>query len=211
MRELNIVVAGVGGQGQLFLSRIVGEVFIRNRVPAYIAETHGLSQRGGSVLVHIRAGRDVRAPLIPLGRGHIMVSLELIEAVRYLDYLSERGVALVNRKTLRPPATRENIDERELLEYLRSRVRRAYLLPASERAVEMGVPISANIYMVGALVKLLDRVGVLSEMFSDVIVREALPERARDANLKIYEAGKRDLEKMILGEDFGDLYRELFG
>jgi indolepyruvate ferredoxin oxidoreductase beta subunit len=211
LKELNIVVSGVGGQGQLFLSRIVGEIFMSRGIPAYIAETHGLSQRGGSVIVHIRIGRSVRAPLIPMNRAHIMISLEILEAARYIDYLMSNGVAIINRKFIRPPSTPKAPHEDELISFIKSRIYRTYLLPASKTAVEMGMPISANIYMIGSLIKLLDYMNILSETYIDHLIKDLLPERGRDINIKIYERGKKDLYEMIYGENFKDLEKTIFG
>lgn len=197
VRELSILVTGIGGQGQLFLSRLIGEIFLRNNTPAYIAETHGLSQRGGTVLVHVRIGGSVKSPLIPIGSAHVMISLELIEAARYIDYMRIDGVALINNKLIPPPGRRVSIDPEELIEYVSRRVRHVYLLNASRTAVELGMPISANIYMIGGLVKLLSLVEVLDEDSTDKIIRELLPSRAIDTNLLIYESGKREMSKLI--------------
>ncbi|MEZ0290157.1 MAG: indolepyruvate oxidoreductase subunit beta [Sulfolobales archaeon] len=210
IRELNILVTGIGGQGQLFLSRLIGEIFVRAKTNVYIAETHGLSQRGGSVVVHIRIGRMVRAPLIPLGRGHIMVSLELIEAARNIEYLNSDSVILANMKLIRPPGQRVEISEDRIIEFLRSRVRRLYLLRASEKAVELKMPISANIYMIGSLVKLLDSVEILNEYVSDMIVEELLPKKNREVNIEIYNAGKREIEKLIQEDDIAFLKKLFF-
>ncbi|MEL9929493.1 MAG: 2-oxoacid:acceptor oxidoreductase family protein [Sulfolobales archaeon] len=205
LKELNIIVAGIGGQGQLFLSRVIGEIFMRSKIPVYISETHGLSQRGGSVIVHIRIGSMVRAPLIPVGRGHIMLSLELIEAARGVEYLDPRGVALVNRKLIRPPGQIIKISEEEIIEYIRSRVRKLYLLRASEISTKMKMPISANIFMIGSLVRLLDSVEILGESLCDIIIQDLLPKKSKDVNIKIYEEGKRELGEMLTQDDIIEL------
>ncbi len=205
MRELNIIVTGIGGQGQLFLSRIIGEVFLKNNIPAYIAETHGLSQRGGTVVVHVRVGRDVRSPLIPLGEAHIMISLEIIEASRYIDYLRSNGVALINNKMIPPPGKRYDLDPQKLIDYIRSRVKHVYILNASKTALEYKMPISANIYMIGGLIKLLDRLEILSEELSDVVIRDLLPSKNKDINLLIYESGKNEMNLILTNEDLSEL------
>ncbi|MGC9009773.1 MAG: indolepyruvate oxidoreductase subunit beta [Sulfolobales archaeon] len=207
MRELNILVTGIGGQGQLFLSRIIGEIFLKNNIPAYIAETHGLSQRGGTVVVHVRVGREIRSPLIPIGEAHIMISLELIEASRYVYYLRSDGVAIINNKMIPPPGKRVNLDPQQLIDYIRSRVKHVYILNASKTALEYKMPISANIYMIGGLIKLLDRLEIVSEDLSDIIIKDLLPSRGKEINLLIYESGKKEMDSLLSPEEISDLMK----
>jgi indolepyruvate ferredoxin oxidoreductase beta subunit len=146
-----------------------------------------------------------------MNRAHIMISLEILEAARYIDYLMSNGVAIINRKFIRPPSTPKAPHEDELISFIKSRIYRTYLLPASKTAVEMGMPISANIYMIGSLIKLLDYMNILSETYVDHLIKGLLPERGRDINIKIYERGKKDLYEMIYGENFKDLEKTIFG
>ncbi|HIE36662.1 TPA: indolepyruvate oxidoreductase, partial [Candidatus Geothermarchaeota archaeon] len=99
--EYNILFAGVGGQGIITLGRLIGSALTNSGFNVLMAETHGLSQRGGSVTVHMRVG-DVNSPLVPLGGADLLVGLELIEAVRNLGYLSRDGVKIVNDYIMRP-------------------------------------------------------------------------------------------------------------
>ncbi|MEZ0394748.1 MAG: 2-oxoacid:acceptor oxidoreductase family protein [Desulfurococcaceae archaeon] len=105
MRLLNVAVVGVGGQGVLTLGRMLGLALLEAGLDVTIAETHGLSQRGGSLIVHVRAGKG-SAPLIPKGGAQVMLALEAIEAARYADYLARGGEAFVNEYVQPPPLSR---------------------------------------------------------------------------------------------------------
>ncbi|MGC9152704.1 MAG: 2-oxoacid:acceptor oxidoreductase family protein, partial [Vulcanisaeta sp.] len=113
--KLNIYLAGVGGQGLVTFATILGDAAIRAGYKALIAETHGLSQRGGSIDVHVRIG-DVDAPLIPKGGADVVVAFEMLEAFRAINYANENTVFIVNRRLIRPPATRQKIPSVEDLE-----------------------------------------------------------------------------------------------
>ncbi len=208
VKELNIVITGVGGQGQLFLSRLIAETFLRYGVPSMIAETHGMSQRGGSVIVHVRVGKDVRAPLIPEGRADIMLGMELIEAVRYVGYVRERGIVLANDKVIVPPGQQVKIGRDVLIDYLSSRPIRLFLIPSSSRAASLGIPLSANIHMFGALVAVLELAGVFDAEV-DSLVETLLPRRFLAQNTAIYRLGKEDLKSIVNPASLAEI-QELF-
>ncbi|MEM0066357.1 MAG: indolepyruvate oxidoreductase subunit beta [Sulfolobales archaeon] len=198
--ELNIIVTGVGGQGQLFLSRLIAETFLRLGTPSLIAETHGMSQRGGSVIVHVRVGNTVKAPLIPRGEADIMLGLELIEAARYVDYLRVNGVAIVNEKLIVPAGQSLKLKKEEVLGFLSEKPIKLILVRSSQRAASLGVPLSANVHMFGALVALLEAVGVLTPDI-DSIVASILPKRMLDQNLLLYREGKGDVKTQLGSEE----------
>ncbi|MEM1623801.1 MAG: indolepyruvate oxidoreductase subunit beta [Sulfolobales archaeon] len=206
--ELNIVVTGVGGQGQLFLSRLIAETFLRLGTPSLVAETHGMSQRGGSVIVHVRVGSTVRAPLIPKGEADIMLGLELIEAARYVDYLRANGVAIVNEKLILPAGQSLKLKKEEVLEFLREKPIKLIVVKSSQRAVSLGVPLSANVHMFGALVALLEAVGILPPDI-DAIVGDILPKRMLDRNLLLYREGKGDIKTQLGSEEIEKIKKVL--
>ncbi|MDW8010624.1 MAG: indolepyruvate oxidoreductase subunit beta [Sulfolobales archaeon] len=176
VRELNVIIAGVGGQGQLFLSRIITETFLRLGVPSLVAETHGMSQRGGSVVVHVRIGNEVRAPTIPQKLADVMIGMELIEAARYVDYLRDRGVAIVNEKVIVPPGQNVKLRDTDLLAYLKEKPVELLTIKSSQRAVSLGAPLSANVHMFGAFIGLLESVEILGSGV-DEVVKSVLPRR----------------------------------
>ncbi|HIP65936.1 MAG TPA: indolepyruvate ferredoxin oxidoreductase [Pyrodictium sp.] len=145
--ELNIVVVGVGGQGILTLSSIIAEACVREGVNVLVAETHGLSQRGGSVIVHVRIG-DVEAPLVPLGEADLMLSMELIEAARYANYLKP-GAHIVANDYIVPPIPQTKYPSREAITKTLSTRYKLDLVPATKKALELGDPRTANMILLG--------------------------------------------------------------
>ena len=145
--KLNIVVVGVGGQGILTLSSIIAEACVREGVNVLVAETHGLSQRGGSVIVHVRMG-DVEAPLVPLGEADLMLSMELIEAARYANYLKP-GAYIVANDYIVPPIPQTKYPSREAITKTLSSKYKLDLVPATKKALELGDPRTANMILLG--------------------------------------------------------------
>ncbi len=144
--KLNIVVVGVGGQGLITLATVLAECLAAEGFNVVTAETHGMSQRGGSVIVHVRAG-DVEAPLVPLHGANLMLAAELIEAVRYSTYLS-RGSVVVANDYLQPPPGATPPDKSTLIGYL-SKVAKLELVPATSVAERIGDPRVANMVLLG--------------------------------------------------------------
>ncbi len=186
--RLNVVVSGVGGQGLITLANVIAKAALLEGVNAIVAETHGLSQRGGTVIVHLRLG-DVEAPLIPKGEAHLMLSMELLEAVRYADFLSRDGMAVVNDYLLPPPLPGVKVpSRRELLEALGKR--RTVLVQATSEAIRMGDPRVANMVLLGKALKDSPLGEVVSvESVMDVVKR--LWPKAYAVNKKAIEAGMR--------------------
>jgi Pyruvate/2-oxoacid:ferredoxin oxidoreductase gamma subunit len=103
--DFNIVLVGTGGQGVIMASNILGWAALKanknNKVRT--AETHGMAQRGGTVIVHLRIGKNIESPLVKTNSADAILSLELVEAVRYIDYLKPNGILLVNNEIIIPP------------------------------------------------------------------------------------------------------------
>jgi indolepyruvate ferredoxin oxidoreductase beta subunit len=184
--SFNIVIAGVGGQGVLTLSRIIGEASLAGGLNILVAETHGLSQRGGSVVVHVRIG-DVDSPLVPLGEADLMIGLELLEVLRNVSYM-RRGGFIVADKLVIPPSipgvTVPSVDS--VIEALRGLDVELILTPASEVAEKLGDVRVANVYLLGrALSK--TRLGDIISFDSVARVLRGLPNP--ELNLKALELG----------------------
>ncbi len=187
---LNIVVTGVGGQGILSLAQLIGRTAVSSGINVLIAETHGMSQRGGSVIVHVRIGNDVMAPLIPEGEGHILLSLELVEAVRYSHLLASESTAMVNDKLIRPSIPNVKVPEKgKLLETLRKNINDLYIIPASEIAAKGGNPIGANVVLFGFLMYALDKAGILKKDEALNEVSSLGGRRLGEVNAKLFNMG----------------------
>ena len=102
MKTKNIMIVGVGGQGTLLASKLLGKLLLTKGYDVKVSEVHGMSQRGGSVVTYVRYGDKVYSPIIDKGEADIIVSFELLEAARYLGYLKQGGTLITNTQQINP-------------------------------------------------------------------------------------------------------------
>ncbi|ABW01912.1 indolepyruvate oxidoreductase subunit beta [Caldivirga maquilingensis] len=186
--KMNIYLTGVGGQGLITFASVLGQAALHSGLKALVAETHGLSQRGGSVDVHLRIG-NVHAPLIPRGNADIIVAFELLEAFRALNYANDNTVIVVNKRLIRPPTTRAKIPSiNELVSELRKMNNTVYVIDAYNEALKLGNAIFENMVMLGALYSVSD----VSKFISTKAIEESIKEvikREREENIKAFHVG----------------------
>jgi indolepyruvate ferredoxin oxidoreductase beta subunit len=189
----NIVITGVGGQGNVMASRVLANMLVRGGYRVTIGETFGMSQRGGSVMSHIRVSSSaVWSPQIPKGRADLIVAIEPLEAIRVLaDYGNPAVKVLVNMRPIYPVGVITGEAEYPSAETIREAVEalseKACFLDATAEAIRLGNPILGNIVMIGAVAGL----GVLPvdpERFAEVI-RETMPASRIEANLEAFRIG----------------------
>src|SRR5690554_851412 len=196
--HLNLLLAGVGGQGTVLASRVVGEAAVKSGYNTKTSETIGMAQREGSVISHLRLGERVHSPLISRGGADLLVSLEPAEAVRNLDFLSDSGVLLVNQEPVIPITVSAGIsvyDDAEIREYLvacvqeKSSKQRIKIFNGSELAREAGSVKTLNSVMLGAVCAL----GQLP--MADEVVLETLlsmvPPRTVEVNKNAFVLGRK--------------------
>lgn len=153
----NIIITGVGGQGNVLASRLLGGMMASKGCLVTIGETFGASQRGGSVMSHVRvSGKAVSSPQIPKGRADVIVSLEPAEAVRVLAQFGNRDtVVLTNTHAVYPVGVIKGELDYPPVDEMKSAVKAvvasAFFVDATEQALSLGNPILANIVMLGAL------------------------------------------------------------
>lgn len=154
---INFIVSGVGGQGNVMISLIVGEALIDMGYYVAVGETYGSSQRGGSVMSHVRisAGKQY-GPLIPEGQADVIMGMEPIETLRmFRQFGNEQVVTIVNPRPI--PAVGMMYDNYpdvdSLLQQIRSVSSRTYVVNATEEAQKLGNPILANMILIGSLVQ----------------------------------------------------------
>jgi indolepyruvate ferredoxin oxidoreductase beta subunit len=148
MRRYNIVLAGVGGQGLLTLGRVLGNAAIAAGIDATIAETHGLSQRGGSLIVQVRLGEG-ESPMIPRGAADLIIGLEALETARRIIY-ANKDTRIVMNKFIWPPPLEIYPDIEQIIEKIRERGLKLYIIDANRVSEEItGTIISANMAMLG--------------------------------------------------------------
>lgn len=187
MTAFNVLIVGIGGQGIILASNVLGEACIVEGVPVRCSETHGMAQRGGTVESHVRIN-SVYSPLIPPGYADLILAFELLEALRYCHYLKKDGKILVNDHLIVPTSVyvqklavpiREEIIER--LERVTVRI-----IDARKLALEAGSPLTLNMVMVGAASPFLP----LHRASLEEGVRRWVPPKTIEMNMKAFERGK---------------------
>lgn len=186
MESKNILVVGVGGQGTLLTSRILGNLALNSGYDVKLSEVHGMAQRGGSVVTHIRYGEKVYSPLVEVGKADIIVSFEKMEALRWAHYLKEDGVIIVNTQEIDPMPVivgaanyPHNIEE-ELLE----RTKQVIVVEALNIARELNNIRVVNTILLGELSKYLE---FTKEQWLEAI-KKTVPSKMVDVNVKAFNS-----------------------
>lgn len=185
----NILFSGVGGQGILLASEITAYSLLAAGFDAKKSEVHGMAQRGGSVTAQLRYGKKVYSPLIEPGKADILVAFEMMEAVRYLPFLHEGSKVIVNTQRILPPsvATGQAAYPEGLLDKLEELGIVVVPVDAFGIARAVGEVRTANVAMVGAIAPFLP---VDSDLFGDII-KNRVPEKFRDVNLRAFAEGQK--------------------
>lgn len=189
----NVIITGVGGQGNVMASRILGNMLSRRGLSVTIGETFGASQRGGSVMSHLRISTGSSwSPQIPRGQCHLVISLEPTEAMRVLAKYGNPGVkVLCNMRPVHAigviSGDQQYPELDEIAAWITELSDACWFLPATEKAVELGNPILGNIMMIGAAAGI-GALPIDRDDFEDVIA-ESLPADKRQLNLNAYDIG----------------------
>ncbi len=183
----NILFSGVGGQGILLASEITAYALLNSGYDAKKSEVHGMAQRGGSVVAHLRYGPRVYSPLIEPGTADIQVAFEMMEAARYLPFLNQDSVVVVNTQRILPPAvaTGKVAYPDNLMAEFENRGIKVIGIDAFDLAKQVGNLRTANVAMVGAMSCFVD---LDTEVFLHVIETK-VKEQFRDINKKAFLAG----------------------
>ncbi len=195
----NLIITGVGGQGNVLASRMVGDMLSRQGFDITIGETFGASQRGGSVMSHLRVSRNGSlSPQIPLGRAHMVVSLEPTEALRVLKAYGNPGVKVITN--MRPVRSMGVISGEQtypapetIMDWINQFSSAAWFLDTTETATRLGNPIFGNVMLVGALAKTGDL--PLGREIFEAVVRSRMPESKVPVNLEAFDAGVGMIEE----------------
>jgi len=195
---LNVIVTGVGGQGNVLISQFMGNALVRAGHHVTIGETYGASQRGGAVMSHLRISRQAHyGPLIPYGQADVILGLEPVETLRVLGQYGNPGVMVVtNSRPVYPLAVAVGIAHypsvEEIVKALEELSRKAWMINATDIALDLGASILANIVMVGAVVGA-DVLPLAAEEF-ELELQESLPADRLDLNLKAFRRGLAELK-----------------
>ena len=189
MVKLNLLICGVGGQGIITMGRMLVEASFLSGLKATVAETHGLSQRGGAVNVHVRIG-DVYYPLIPVGGADYLIALEAVEALRNIQYANKRTVIILNERVERPVLPKIKVPSLEEVKRALSGLN-IISVNADELANKAGNIKAVNAVMIGVLMSKLN--GLINEEAVLKVLRNEVNQRAyklgKEAALAIIESG----------------------
>lgn len=184
----NILLVGVGGQGTLLASEVMSEALMAAGYDVKKSEIHGMSQRGGSVVSHVRFGQVVHSPIIREGDADILFGFELLETYRCLPFLKPGGTVIANDLRIPPPSVllgKEPYPE-NLAERIRERGAHLILVDGLHLATEAGNPKAANTVLLGALSRRLD----IDERYWLAALEKMVPAKALAVNQRAFQLGR---------------------
>lgn len=183
----NVMIVGVGGQGTLLASRIIGNVAIKAGYDVKVSEVHGMSQRGGSVVTYVKYDEKVYSPLIFEGEADFLLAFEELEAYRWMPYLKKDGRLIVNTRNMDPMPVITGAEKypENILGKLNSKLKNVTSLDALKGAMQAGTVKAVNTVLIGAFAR---NSSVDKETWIEVI-KETVPPKFLDVNLKAFEIG----------------------
>jgi indolepyruvate ferredoxin oxidoreductase beta subunit len=199
-KELEVIICGVGGQGVVLMSELLGNAAVRDGIAVKGSEVLGMAQRGGSVFSNLRLGSGIYAPLTPEGKCDVMVAVEPSEALRNIQYLSMSSMVVLNTREVKPftvflgssgyPALEEILDK------LKRASERVITLDAARLAQEAGNLQTTNVVMLGALFG----TGLMPVKVETAreVVKARVPAKAIDVNLKAFDLGYEEVQKNLI-------------
>lgn len=191
----NIFLSGVGGQGTILASNILGQVLLNAGYDLKKAEVHGMAQRGGDVTTHFRFGKKVYSPLIKQGEADFLVAFELLEGLRYINWLKPDGKAILNNYSILPPSVSlgqtkypEDV-ENTFKRYFKENV---WTIDGYGIAKKLGNVQVANVVLIGALARFFEDISENQWLEG---IKELLPARLHDINIKAFQEGRNSVFK----------------
>jgi len=191
-KTFNVIITGTGGQGLITLLDIITEAAVSQGLDVKTSELHGLSQRGGSINTHIRIGEKVHSPLVALGSADLVLSLEILESLRVINYANSETISLINRYSVPFIGT---IPEKETEDKINKLVKgKKYVIPAAEICQkELGKDVVAGIYLLSyaSFKKMLPLKpeSILKAIFNRI------PQKYLDLNVKAFKLAEKYANK----------------
>jgi indolepyruvate ferredoxin oxidoreductase beta subunit len=189
------ILAGVGGQGIIYLNRVIAHSAMDLGYKVYCLEEHGMARRGGSVASFIRYGKDIYTPVIPMGTGDLLIGFEVIEAVRQVPMLNDNATVILNPQMIPPHITKGDYPNKEkLLKFLKNKLRpeQLILINAGELASELGSQITMNMVLLGAACGS-GALNIDESKLKAAIEKTSLPQYI-EINLKAFDVGYKDIK-----------------
>lgn len=200
MRDYNIVITGVGGQGVLTASQILGWAALKAGYKVRVGEVHGMSQRFGSVIAYVRFGEDVYGAMVPEGKADVIMAFEPVEALRYINYLKEGGLVIANSKPIPPVQVSMGLARYPSMEEIRNIIENEFkaklvAFDAEKLAIKAGHAITTNTVLIGALTQTPEF--PLSAEHVKEVIRLSVPPKAIDVNMKAFDLGVQAARKLL--------------
>ncbi|MEY8326518.1 indolepyruvate oxidoreductase subunit beta [Lachnospiraceae bacterium 54-11] len=188
METKNIMIVGVGGQGTLLASKLLGRLLLGKGYDVKVSEVHGMSQRGGSVVTYVRWGERVFSPIIDRGQADCILSFELLEAARYTEYLKPEGRIIVNSQQINPMPVIAGMAEypENLEQTMKAAGINVDALDALSLAQEAGSSKAVNLVLMGRLSRHFD---FTQEEWMEAI-EQSVPPKFLEMNKKAFELGR---------------------
>lgn len=188
MNTKSIMLVGVGGQGTLLASRILGNVLLAGGYDVKVSEVHGMSQRGGSVVTYIKYGEKVYSPVIEKGEADLIVSFEELEAARWLPFLKKGGKIITNSQQINPMPVIIGTAEypSDILNKIKAAGADLTAIDALSLAEKAGSPKAVNVVLMGLLSKSMD----FDEAVWQNALAQCVPAKALEINKKAFELGR---------------------
>ncbi len=189
MDTKNIMIVGVGGQGTLLASKMLGYVLLQQGYDVKVSEVHGMSQRGGSVVTYVRYGKKVYSPVIDKGEADVIISFEKLEAARWLEFLKKDGIIITNTQEVEPMPviTGAAAYPENLIEKMQAAGAKVDAKDFLSIAQEAGSAKAVNIALMGRLSTYFPEIS--DEQWQDAI-EKIVPSKFLDLNRKAFEAGR---------------------
>lgn len=190
-----IMIVGVGGQGTLLASRILGNVLIGQGYDVKMSEVHGMSQRGGSVVTYVKFGDKVYSPLVDQGEADYIIAFERLEAARWVSYLKDGGTLMINDRRISPMPVITGAMEypADIVEKLRGKGAKVIACDALSMANEAGNAKSVNVVMIGILSALTE----FSEDIWQTALTECVKPKFLELNKKAFSLGREFAKKSL--------------
>jgi len=187
MNNINIMIVGVGGQGTLLASRLLGNVAIKQGYDVKVSEVHGMSQRGGSVVTYVKMGKKVHSPVIEKGEADIILAFENLEALRWIEYLKKDGTLILNDQQIDPmPVIIGKAKYPDsIIDRLKAGGIRLISVDGLNIAKKCGSIKAVNVVLIGLLVK---TTNIARDVWEKAL-EEVIPAKLLDVNKKAFVAG----------------------
>ena len=188
MKTTNIMIVGVGGQGTLLASKLLGRLLLKRGYDVKVSEVHGMSQRGGSVVTYVRYGEKVYSPVVDKGEADFIISFEMLEAARWVEYLKKGGTIVTNTQEINPMPVIIGAAEypQNLAEKIAEKGINIEAFDALSLAEEAGTSKAVNLVLLGRISKYFD---FTDEEWMDAI-EKSVPAKFLELNKKAFSLGK---------------------